>query len=403
MNEKIISKYADNQNKPKMSDVANIISDYQNEVDFESKEDSSGSRSLKYDGKNQVYFYPRQYGISFSYQVSGKWKTDRLKTISSVAHSIDRYLDDNCLLVVDEPKPSVNILKESDTVDVENVEHLVPEIFDYFERPVINDLSDYEIFEKLIDQSKNVLLIGPTGSGKTTLARFYCAKNKKPYMRVSLNGGATVEDLVGHWIIKSDENKNQVTVWVDGLLTQACRHGYVLVIDEINAASAEVLFKLNSLLDDERILILTEKDGEILEPHPDFRFVATCNPTELGYAGTQELNEALLDRFQGHMYIDYNTSVERKILKKLPLSLEQVENIQNFADKIRKAYTNGEIFTPLSTRTLINLGDLYSQGLESMIQYRFKQSERDIINDNIDILLHPDATISTDDNTVTED
>ena len=403
-------KNSDAYNKPNFDDLEQILETIKNEQDihFQARENTTGSIVLKYNDKNQVYFKERKYGISYSYQVDGKWNTDRIKTVSQLEESVNTYLSQSALFSkqqlvqpiqkltqqVQHP-PLESEVKQSSTPR----EQLIPEMFDYFPRTIIKDFTDVDIFERFMDKGKHVLLIGPTGSGKSTLARYYCAKNQKPYMRLSLNGGATVEDLVGLWTLKSDENLNQITVWSDGLLAQAMIHGWVIVIDEINAASADVLFKLNSVLDDERILILTEKAGEVINPHDDFRLVATCNPTELGYSGTQELNESLLDRFGGStLYIDYNDKVERKILKKLPLSLEQVNNIQNFAEKIRNAYNQGEIMTPLSTRTLMNLGELYSEGMEDLIQYRFKQSEWDKISDNIDILLRPKETVKIDNN-----
>ena len=376
-------------------DVKNILETFKDNKDFELKIDSSGAIAVKYNGKNQEYFTERNYGIAHGYQKSGSWNTDKLKTIDSLQVAINNLFDDNYQPNI-KPEPK-EIRVEQKTLDPAQVDYqkLIPEKFQYFTREIVNGMTDYQVFEKALEQSKNVLLIGPTGSGKTTLPRYYCYDHQTPYIRVSLNGGCTVEDLVGHYVLKTDEYGNQVTEWVDGLLTIACRLGYIVVLDEINAASSEILFKLNSLLDDERILILSEKDGEIVTPHPGFRFIATCNPTELGYSGTKELNEALLDRFQLIMYVDYDERVERNILKQI-ISLDEVDKIQNFAKAVRSAYINAEILTPLSTRTLINLADLMNQGMTDLIVNRFKESERTIISDQLDI--HINTTNRLNDN-----
>jgi MoxR-like ATPase len=66
----------------------------------------------------------------------------------------------------------------------------------------------------------------------------------------------------------------------------------VCILDEINMARNEALAVLHSLLDHRRRL---EVPGyEQLHLHPAARFIATMN---YGYAGTRELNEALLSRF----------------------------------------------------------------------------------------------------------
>jgi len=260
---------------------------------------------------------------------------------------------------------------------------LIPEDFVYIPRNVETGNTDLEEFEDAMKQEKNVLLQGPTGSGKTSLVRKYCAKYQKPYRRLSLNGGITVEDLVGHYVLKQGDSP-----WIDGILTRAVREGWILAVDEINAASPEVLFVLNSLLDDERILILSAKDGEVIKPHSDFRLIATMNPSEQGYAGTNEMNEALMDRFHTIMEIDYNTKVEQKILKQMGLDTEKVSSIMDFTNKIREAYAKSEIFTPWSTRSIINFAESLLQGKEKLVVNRFKLSDRDTVRDLMDTFIY---------------
>ena len=251
---------------------------------------------------------------------------------------------------------------------------LVPKMFQYYPRK-IDGTTDLELLEELLNKGKNILLKGATGSGKTALVRYYCALHNKPYLRISLSGGTTVEDLVGHYILKDHETK-----WVDGLLTLAVRNGYVVVIDELNAAEPEILFVMNALLDEERRLILIQKDGEIVEPHPDFRLVCTLNPSELGYAGTKELNEAQADRFI-HIPIDYSSSAENKIIQKTELSEEDKSKIKRFLIRIREAHEKGEINTPFSTRSLIEFVDLVKNKRQNLISFRFSKFEQKVVQD----------------------
>lgn len=144
-----------------------------------------------------------------------------------------------------------------------------------------------------------VLLSGESGVGKTASIRYLANQTKNGLRRVNLNGGTTADELVGRLLIN-----DKGTYWVDGVLTEAMRRGEWIVLDEINAALPEVLFVLQSVLDDDGYLVLTEKDDkEIVHKHPNFRLFATCNP--LDYAGTKEMNKALLSRFAICIHVEY--------------------------------------------------------------------------------------------------
>lgn len=136
-----------------------------------------------------------------------------------------------------------------------------------------------------------VLLIGESGTGKTSAIRHMAHEGGYGLRRVNLNGGTTADELVGRNMINE-----KGTYWIDGVLTEAMRKGEWIVLDEINAALPEVLFVLQSVLDDDGYLVLNEKDDkEIVHKHANFRLFATCNPPE--YAGTKEMNKSLLSRF----------------------------------------------------------------------------------------------------------
>ena len=144
-----------------------------------------------------------------------------------------------------------------------------------------------------IANNKPCLLIGETGTGKTSLIRHLASLTNQAYRRVNLNGQTNTDDLIGKWVIKNGSMR-----WIDGVLIESLRKGYWLVLDELNSALPEVLFLLQSLLDDDKFVVITEKDGEVVRPHKNFRLFATLNPTASGnYVGTNELNRALMSRF----------------------------------------------------------------------------------------------------------
>ena len=85
------------------------------------------------------------------------------------------------------------------------------------------------------------------------------------------------------------------SVFQEGVLVQALRQGFWIVLDELNLAPSDVLEALNRLLDDNRELLLQETQ-EIVRPHPDFMLFATQNPAGL-YGGRKVLSRAFRSRF----------------------------------------------------------------------------------------------------------
>jgi midasin len=77
--------------------------------------------------------------------------------------------------------------------------------------------------------------------------------------------------------------------WQDGIVLQAMRQGQRLLIDEISLAPDSVLERLNSLLEPQRTILLTDpgavsnssnnfEEGGIVSAADEFQLVATMNP-----------------------------------------------------------------------------------------------------------------------------
>ncbi|KAA6451808.1 ATP-binding protein [Bacillus swezeyi] len=139
---------------------------------------------------------------------------------------------------------------------------------------------------------KNVLLKGPTGSGKTKLAETLSAYFQKPMHSVNCSVDLDAEALVGYKTIENTDGNASIE-FIEGPVTKAMNRGHFLYIDEINMAKPETLPILNGVLD-YRKMMTNPFTGEVVKAQDGFGVIAAINE---GYVGTVPLNEALKNRF----------------------------------------------------------------------------------------------------------
>jgi nitric oxide reductase NorQ protein len=211
------------------------------------------------------------------------------------------------------------------------------------------------LFEAAFASRMPMMLKGPTGCGKTRFIEFMAWRLGKPLMTVACHEDMTASDLVGRFLLDA-----QGTVWHDGPLTLAVRHGAICYLDEIVEARQDTTVVIHPLTDDRRILPL-EKKGELVHAHPDFQLVISYNP---GYQSVlKDLKESTKQRF-GAIDFGYPApEIEAEIVAhEAGVDLSAAQTLVSIGQRSRNLKGHG-LDEGASTRMLIQAGRLVARGI----------------------------------------
>lgn len=218
-----------------------------------------------------------------------------------------------------------------------------------------------EILEKAYKTGLFVLIIGPKGTGKTTLVRKFAFEMKKDLDSVNFSLRTRESHLVGSRTL----DKGEIS-FVEGVLVKSMRSGTILYLDELNAAEADVLLRLDEALDDRRQLVLKEAEGQIIKAADDWFVIATINP--LSHVGTKELPPQLLSRFPVRMRLEYPPEeVELDIVRRhVTIDESKVKDVKHaiqLAKNLREAAAVEELYYSPSLRETIAFAKMLNTGL----------------------------------------
>jgi cobaltochelatase CobS len=210
--------------------------------------------------------------------------------------------------------------------------------------------------EKIVRSKRNynVFITGLSGNGKTLMVEQCCAKLKRECYRVNITRQTDEDDLLGGFRLI-----NGNTVWQDGPVVSAMKNGGVLLLDEIDLGSANLMC-LQPVLEGKGVFL--KKIGVWVTPADGFTIFATANTKGKGsddgrFVGTGIMNEAMLDRFPVTLEQPYPTrATEKKILTKAGCDdADFRDHLTQWAEIIRKSFYEGAVDEIISTRRLVDI------------------------------------------------
>lgn len=239
--------------------------------------------------------------------------------------------------------------------------HLIPKI-EFYDIPMHMQILD-EMYQDF-SIGEHLLLVGNQGSGKNKLTDSFLERLHLPRQYIQLHRDTTVQTLTIQPTLKDGR-----IVWEDSPMVIAAREGHVLVIDEADKASLEVVCVLKALVDGEMTLSdgrrivdlnrypsLDSSSSQVIPLHPQFRMIVLANRPGWPFLGNDFYSECgdlfscfAIDNPDLESEIQllkfYGPNVPDSTLKKLALA---------FAD-LRNLVDQGVIAYPYSTRELVNI------------------------------------------------
>jgi nitric oxide reductase NorQ protein len=219
--------------------------------------------------------------------------------------------------------------------------------------------NEAEIFEAAYKAKLPMMLKGPTGCGKTRFVEAMAFRLGRPLVTVACHEDLSATDLVGRYLLEGEE-----TIWHDGPLTTAVRHGAICYLDEVVEARKDTIVLIHPLTDDRRILPV-EKRGELLSAPDDFMLVISYNP---GYQSVlKDLKQSTRQRFLSVEFDYPPAEAEIQIVaREGGIDDSTARDLVKIGEKVRNLKGHG-LEEGVSTRLLVYAAQLISRGVNPVV------------------------------------
>ncbi len=267
-----------------------------------------------------------------------------------------------------------------------------------FKEYVPNTTVLYQLWVSVLRNNKKALVVGPTGSGKTSLQEYFCAYINQPIYRINGRGDMESDSILGKpWV-----NKGTMT-FEKGELVKAAEKGWWILIDEPWKLPSPIQMALQRFYEKGGKFQLDDMAGDIADkiitPAPTCRVVLCDNVVGTGdnvdqYAATMIQDGSTLNRldvvfFQGYMDKSDEVDMLRKSVPENSILEADLTRMVDFFRLCRTSYEQRALSAALSPRNLLTWAELCVQ-LQSVqlaarwtLLYRFAEDdEKALVNEH---------------------
>ena len=297
----------------------------------------------------------RQHMLELAYENNQAISYD---DVTGACRRVDMGLFNDQLPTKKEVEASEKIDADPVLAFIHNSPELIPDTMK------ISDLKWKYLMRSAV-RSKNIMMTGPAGCGKTMAAKKVVEALDRPHFYFNL--GATQDPrstLIGNTHFKKDEGTSfSQSAFVKAIQTKDA----IILLDELSRAHPEAWNILMTVLDyGQRYLRLDEhEDAPTIEVAEGVCFIATAN---IGneYTATRAMDRALVDRFTIIEMDTLNKDQESELIKDLHpgITKEQADIVAEIASLTRKELTNEspKLTNAISTRLSVEIAGLLEDG-----------------------------------------
>lgn len=199
----------------------------------------------------------------------------------------------------------------------------------------------------------NIMIVGPAGSGKTTLTRQIADMLEVAWLPISCNPELTSSALLGRMM----PDGNAGARYVPGPFLHGYENGGCVTLEEFDASDPSILLVLNTAIDSDTLPVPNRGDNPVAKRHKDFYLILDANTFGDGasreYVGRMQQDAAFLDRFVGStFFLDYDDELEQRLSGQYK---KYGNEVYLFVKELRKKARETQMRRVVSTRLVIRL------------------------------------------------